>query len=100
MINSLLTGVLGFMNSLTTAILTPITTAITAVLGNNATAFLQPVADLGNYLKQFVPLGVSYLGLTSEMFALLLSIFVLTITIPIGVHLIKLAIKWYNALKL
>lgn len=100
MINGLLTGVLNFVGNITNAILTPITSAITTVMGSSAQTILQPVANLGNYLRQFVPLGVSYLGLTSEMFALLLSIFIMTITIPIAVHLIKLAIKWYNALKL
>lgn len=100
MINAFLKGMFNFVGNITTVILLPITTAISNVLGPSVNEFFQPVSNLFNYLEQFVPLSVSYLGLTSETFAILLTLFVATITIPIAVHGFKLALKWYNSLKL
>lgn len=50
---------------------------------------------LGNY----VSFGLSYLGFTSETISLFVILITAIITIPLAVHMIKLAIKWYNALK-
>ena len=91
---------LNFIGNITTVILTPITTAITSVMGATATSALLKVDALLNYLKQFVPFAISYLGLSSEVLAIIISLFGALILVPIGVHAIKLAIKWYNALKI
>lgn len=57
-----------------------------------------PVSNLLEYLKQFVPFALSYLGLSSELIAIIVLVASLTITIPIAVHGVKLALRWYRSL--
>lgn len=100
MINSILKGIFTFVGNLTNIILNPIWVGINTILGSSASDFLTPISNLFDYLEQFAPLAVSYLGLSSEVLSTLILLVIANITIPISVHVFKLALRWYNTLKI
>lgn len=99
MFNILLQGVVKFVSQVASALIQPIATMILNLFPSVSQP-LSYVSGFLNYLKQFVPFAFSYLGLTAEVKAILISLATSLITIPIAVHVIKLAIRWYNALKI
>lgn len=98
MINKILIGIVSFITSIISFILTPILNLI-----NSAFPFL---GDIQNFVINFFTSAFSYVGwvldslfISSETISLLITFLITKVTLSITTSLIKLAIKWYNALK-
>ena len=57
------------------------------------------VSALFNQVLSFIPWVMSWMGLNSTVVGLVVAVFTFELTVPLLVHVIKLAIKWYDKLK-
>lgn len=98
MINKLLMGVFKIIISLVSLLLTPIDNLIAQFLPGLDDAFTM----IGNLVQQIcnvVPWVMSWMGVSSVVVSLLVSYLTFKMSVPIVVHTIKLALKWYDKLK-
>lgn len=98
MINKLLMGIFKIIISLVNLLLTPIDTLISQFLPGLDNAFTM-VGNLVQQLCNIIPWVMSWLGVSSVVISLLVSYLTFKMSVPIVVHTIKLAIKWYDKLK-
>lgn len=99
MINAILTGVIKLIISLVNVLLLPIDLLISNALPDLATA----ISAIGTFLNlccSSIGWVLSVFGLSSECISLIVLYYGFKLTLPLAVSLVKLAIKWYNALKL
>lgn len=99
MINAILTGVFNVIISLVSVILSPIDSIISSYLpdvSNGISAIGQLFATIGTSIAW----GISLVGIGSECIALIVTYYVFKLTVPILFYLIKLALSWYNKLKI
>lgn len=99
MINALLKGVFSLVMGLIGIILTPIDMIISTALPDVAN-----IMDMFNgfidYIIPYFSWAVSWLGLSSEIIAMIIAYYTFILTAPLLVSTVKLAIKWYDKLKL
>lgn len=98
MINAILAGIITLITNLTNTLLLPIDAAITSYLPALSNAF----TAIGNFLNICVScIGwvISLLGLNANVISLIVIYYGFALTVPAIVYVVKLAIKWYNALK-
>ena len=99
MINKLFMGIFTLIIGLVNILLTPINLLITNYLPelSNALALIRELFNLG-----FTYIGwvLDSMFISSETVTLLIAVLTMRLTIPLAINSIKLAIKWYNALKL
>lgn len=98
MISKLISGVFNLIISLVDLLLKPIDIIIDNALPSVSEG-LNYVSALFNWIGNLLPWGVSWFGLNSEVVALFVAYITFELTVPLAVHTVKLAIKWYNALK-
>lgn len=60
---------------------------------------LNMVSALFNNVLSYIPWVMSWMGLNSTVVGLVVAVFTFELTVPLLVHVIKLAIKWYDKLK-
>lgn len=98
MIGKLLTGIINLIVSLVSTIFTPIDNLITTLLPGLSDAF----TAIGSFISVCIG-GVGWvidaLGIPSELLALIVSYYTFKLTVPLIIHTVKLAIKWYDKLK-
>lgn len=98
MINAILTGIFNLIIGLVNIILLPIESIISNYIPALDNAF-SIVATLFENLVNFVPWVISWTGLNSTIIGLIVSYFTFKLTVPFLVHTIKLAVAWYDKLK-
>lgn len=98
MINTILTGIFNIIIALVNTILLPIEYIIEQYIPGLDTAF-EMVAMLFENLVNFIPWVISWTGLNSTIIGLIVSYFTFRLTVPFLVHTIKLALAWYDKLK-
>lgn len=99
MINAILTGVFNVIISLVSVILSPIDNLIVSYLpdlANGISAIGQLFATIGTSIGW----AISLTGISSECIALIVTYYVFKLTVPMFFYLIKLALAWYNKLKI
>ena len=98
MIGKLLSGIINLIISLVSTIFTPIDNLITSLLPGLSSAF----TAIGNFIAICIS-GIGWvidaLGIPSSLIALIISYYTFKLTVPLLVHAVKLAIKWYDKLK-
>lgn len=98
MINKLLMGIFKIIISLVSLLLSPIDNLIAQFLPGISDA-LDMIANLVQQLCNVIPWVMSWLGVSSAVVSLLVSYLTFKMSVPIVVHTIKLALKWYDKLK-
>lgn len=99
MIKALINGVMSLVISLVNLILAPIDLVIEKSLPSLSTAF-DYVSGFFDYIGGVVPWTISYLGIDETVLSITVDLFVFILTVPLVVSTIKLAIKWYDKLKI
>lgn len=98
MIQAILTGVFKLVTNLVTLILSPIDAVITQFLPGVANA-LNMVSSFFTWLGNALAWVWSWLGFNSTVTSLFVGYIVFKYTVPFTVHTVKLAIQWYDKLK-
>ena len=98
MMEQVLDFIMVFLIKTVNLLLLPIDAFIKYLLPDVSVA-LRYISSFFTWLSDLIPLGVSYLGLNHEILSLVSSYLVFRITVPLSFMAVKLAIKWYNALK-
>lgn len=98
MINAIIKGIFKLIMGLVNLLLLPIDALITQFLPDVASA-LNHVNDFFDLIGSYLPWVISYTGLSDLMSPVIL-IITFILTVPLMVKTIKLALKWYNKLKL
>lgn len=99
MINAIVNGIMSLVISLVSVILTPIDALINQFLPSLGDA----LGYIGNFfamLGNVFPFTLSYLGISPQVLSAVVDLVVFIYTVPLLVNSIKMAIKWYNSLKL
>ena len=99
MINAILTGVFNVIIALVNIILSPIDLAIAAALPELDEA-LSAVADMFDVVNNVTGYVISASGLSDIAIDLVIAYWVFALTVPLTFNSIKLALKWYNNLKI
>lgn len=99
MINKLLMGVFKLVIGLVNVILTPINLLITNYLPDLSNA-LALIRNLFNQAFTYIGWVLDSMFVSRETISLLIAVLTMRLTIPLAINAVKLAIKWYNALKL
>lgn len=98
MINKILMGIISLIITLVNTLLAPIDSLISTALPGLDDAFTL-IGNLLSLLTDTIPWVMSWLGLNQIIRGLVVAYFTFILTIPIVVHTIKLAIRWYDKLK-
>lgn len=99
MINKLLMGVFKLVIGLVNVLLTPINLLITNYLPDLSNA-LSLIRQLFNLAFTYIGWVLDSMFISPETISLLIAVLTMRLTIPLAINAVKLAIKWYNALKL
>lgn len=99
MINKLLMGVFKLVIGLVNVILTPINLLITNYLPDLSNA-LALIRQLFNLAFTYIGWVLDSMFVSRETISLLIAVLTMRLTIPLAINSVKLAIKWYNSLKL
>lgn len=99
MINAIIKGIMNLIIGLVDVVLKPIDLLIIQFLPDLSNA-LGAISSMFNIGSQYAGFAVSVSGLSSETISLIILYYTFKLTVPLLVYTIKLAIKWYNALKL
>lgn len=99
MIKALISGIFKIIISLVSVLLAPIDALIAQFLPSldNALSYISLFFD---YIGGFIPWVISYTGLSPLVLNIIIDIIVFILTVPIMVETIKLAVAWYNKLKI
>lgn len=98
MIQSILTGIFKLVINLVNLILTPIDTLISSTLPDLSTG-LNAVNSLIDYIISIIGYAVDMSGLSSTSISLIVAYFSFILLSRPVIYVIKMALKWYNALK-
>lgn len=98
MINAILQGIMSLIIGLVNIILSPIDLAIKSALPGLSDA-LGAVGALFSFLISGVGYVIDMTGFNSETISLIILFYTFKLTVPIGFHVVKLAIRWYDKLK-
>ena len=91
-------GIINIIISFISLLLIPIDNLILSFLPDLSNA----LTAIGNYLNIIaggIGWAISLSGLSSATISLIVTYYVFKLTAPIGFYLIKLAVAWYNKLK-
>lgn len=98
MINKILTAIFNLVISLVNFILVPIDSMISSAIPGFDEAF-DMIGSFFEYLSTLLPWVISWLGVNQLIIEYLVLYLTFKLTMPLAVHTIKLAIKWYDKLK-
>lgn len=99
MIQEIFTTFISLIISFISLLLIPIDNLILSVLPDLSNAFTG-IANLFNYISTGIAWGISLTGLSSASLTLIVVYYTFKLTAPMLFYLIKLAISWYNRIKL
>lgn len=99
MIKAIIKGVMSLIISLVDVLLAPIDTVISTALPSLANA-LNLVNNFFDFIGGVVPFVISYTGINEIVLNIVIDLSVFILTVPLMVSAIKLAIRWYDKLKL
>lgn len=99
MINKILLGIIKLMIGLVSVILTPIDSLITSALPDLSNV-LDSVSGFLSIATSSVGWVISLTGISSSVISLIVLYYGFKLTAPLLFYMIKLAIAWYNKLKL
>lgn len=99
MIKAIITGIMSLIISLVNVLLAPIDALISQFLPDLSNA-LGGFASFLNLCSTYIGWVIDFTGLSSDTISLIIAYFVFALSVPLLVNTIKLAIKWYNALKI
>jgi len=97
-INAIIKGIFSLITGLINVILTPINNLITAGIPELSLVF-GTIRNLFTILFQYSGWVLDASLINAETISLFIALFTLKLTIPLTINAIKLAVKWYNALK-
>lgn len=98
MINALLTGIFNLIISLVGILLSKVDAVILEFLPDLSSA-LTAISNMFNLASNVMGFCVSLTGLSSETISLIVLFYTFKLTLPLLISTVKLAVKWYNALK-
>lgn len=99
MIKRIIKGIFNLVIGLVSLILTPIDSLINSALPSIASA-LSYIDNFLDYIGNIIPYILSWFHLPSAFVTLVVGYMTFRFTIPLAIHVIKLAIKWYDKLKI
>lgn len=99
MINSILMGIFKVIISLVNLLLAPIDLLIESAFPSISDG-LDMVSNFFNWVAGLIPWGISWFGLNSTVILLFVAYTTFELTVPVAVHTVKLALKWYDKLKI
>lgn len=99
MINAILMGIFNLVIGLVNVLLVPIDTLINSALPSIADA-INYVSNFITYILGFIPWICSWLNLPKVFIDFLIAYWTFKLTVPLAVHTVKLALQWYDKLKL
>lgn len=99
MINKILLGVIKLIVGLVSVILTPIDNLISTALPDLSNV-LDSVSAFLNIATQSVGWVISLTGISSSVISIIVLYYGFKLTAPMLFYMIKLALSWYNKLKL
>lgn len=98
MINKLLMGIFKIVISLVNILLLPINTLITNYLPSVSSAF-STIRQLFNTLFTYIGWSVDASFISSDSISLIIACLTLRLTLPLLINTIKIALKWFQAVK-
>lgn len=98
MISKILSGILNLLISLVNLLLVQIDNIIASTLPELSEA-IDFVGQFFSFLSNLLPWAISWFGLEPFVIELFVSYVTFILTVPLLIHTIKLAIKWYDKLK-
>lgn len=98
MIRAILKGIFKLVISLVSVLLTPIDSLINSAFPAIANGIFYLDLFL-TYIGNLIPWILSWFHLPNAFLTLVVGYMTFKLTLPLAVHTIKLAIKWYNAIK-
>lgn len=99
MARAIVKGFLKVIISLTSVLLSPLDNLIaTFIPGLNA--LFSSIAGFFNIISRSLGWVISLTGLSSTALSFIVIYFTFKLTAPIAAYMVKLAIKWYNAIKI
>lgn len=99
MINAILKGVFSIILNLVSLLLYPINALITSAIPGLDKAFLT-IENLFTTAFTYVGWSIDASLINTETISLIIATLTFRLTLPLAVNTIKLAIKWYDKLKL
>lgn len=99
MINKILKGVFKLVIKLVNLLLKPIDLIIDEALPSVATG-IDYINGFLNYILQFIPWVSSWFNLPQAFITLVIGYYTFKLTVPFAIKTVKLAISWYDKLKL
>ena len=99
MINKILMGIMKIIIKLVSVLLVPIDNLISSLLPSLSNV-LTSVASFLSVVTRSIGWVISLTGLSSSCISMLVLYFGFSLTAPLAFSLIKLALSWYNKLKL
>ena len=98
-LSNFLLGVINFIVGFISLLLVPIDNLILSLLPDLSNA-LTAIGSYLNIISQGLGWAISLSGLSSTTISLIITYYVFKLTAPISLYLIKLAVAWYNKLKI
>lgn len=99
MINAIITGIMNLIMGLVNVLLSPIDLLISQFLPDLGNGF-SAINSFLDYCIQYIGWVIDFTGIPSSCIGLIVSYYTFKLTVPIIVATIKLAIQWYDKLKL
>ena len=98
MINAILKGIFKLIISLVSLLLTPIDSLINSAFPVIAEG-INYINNFFNYIINIIPYILSWFHSPTAFVQLVVGYVTFRFTIPLAIHTVKLAIKWYDKLK-
>lgn len=98
MINAILKGIFKLVIALVNLLLTPIDTLINSVFPD-ISSVLNTIGNFFNQILSFIPWILSWFHLPNYFITFVVAYWVFKLSVPLVVHTVKLAIKWYDKIK-
>lgn len=98
MIGKILSGIMGLIISLVSVVLAPIDAIISSTLPSVSSA-LDSFNALINYIINIIGYTINASGLSDISLSLIVAYWTFVIGGTFSISVVKLAVKWYNALK-
>ena len=97
-LSDFLVGIINLIVGFISLLLVPIDNLILALLPDLSNAFTA-IGSYLNIISSSIGWAISLSGLSASTISLIITYYVFKLTAPLSFYLIKLAIAWYNKLK-
>lgn len=99
MIRAIINGIFSLIVSIVNVVLYPIDQLIETALPT-LSSWISAAGTFIGYCTQSIGWVLSCIGITGNILSLIIAYYTFKLTVPLLVHTIKLAIKWYDKLKI